>query len=50
MNMKKVRRIFQIITFVSLVIGASFYGYKMHPEDVVKYNIGVTWYAVSYKE
>ena len=27
---------------ISLVIGASFHGYRMHPEDVAKYNIGVT--------
>ena len=42
MNKKKVGRIFHIIAGVSLVIGASFHGYRMHPEDVAKYNIGVT--------
>ena len=42
MNKKKVGRIFHIIAAVSLVIGASFHGYRMHPEDVAKYNIGVT--------
>jgi len=25
-----------------MVTGASFHGYRMHPEDVTKYNIGVT--------
>ncbi len=42
MNKKIVSRIFYIIAVVSLVIGASFHGYRMHPEDVTKYNIGVT--------
>ena len=42
MNKKIVSRVFYIIAVVSLAIGASFHGYRMHPENVVKYNIGVT--------
>lgn len=40
--MKIVSRIFYIIAVVSLAMGASFHGYRMHPEDVSKYNIGIT--------
>jgi len=42
MNKKIMSRVFYIIAVVSLVIGASFHGFRMHPEDVTKYNIGVT--------
>jgi len=42
MNKKKMSRVFYIIAVVSLVIGAAFHGYRMHPEDTAKYNIGVT--------
>jgi len=42
MNKKKMSRVFYIIAVVSLVIGAFFHGYRMHPENATKYNIGVT--------
>lgn len=42
MNKKKISIILYIIAVLSLVIGASFHGYRIHPEDVTKYNIGVT--------
>jgi len=42
MNKKLLSRIFYIIAIVSLLIGASFHGFRMHPEDVAKYNLGVT--------
>lgn len=42
MNKKIMSRISFIIAIVSLVIGASFHSFRMHPEDVTKYNIGVT--------
>jgi len=42
MNKKILSRVFYIIAVVSLVIGASFHGYRMHPEDAAKYSIGVT--------
>jgi len=41
MNKKKFSIIFYIIAAVSLGIGASFHGYRMNPDDVAKYNIGV---------
>jgi uncharacterized membrane protein YphA (DoxX/SURF4 family) len=38
-------KIISVISFclslVCLVIGASFHGYRMNPEDVTKYSIGV---------
>ena len=42
MNKKILSRVFYIIAVVALVTGASFHGYRMHPEDAAKYNIGVT--------
>jgi len=42
MNKKIVSIVFYIIAVLSLVTGASFHGYRMHPEDTAKYNIGVT--------
>lgn len=42
MNKKILSRVFYIIAVISLVTGASFHGYRMHPEDATKYNIGVT--------
>lgn len=42
MNKKIFSIVLYIIAAVSLVIGASFHGYRMNPEDVAKYNIGVT--------
>ena len=41
MSKKTMSRIFFVVAIVSLVIGASFHGYRIHPEDVTKYNIGV---------
>lgn len=29
------------ISLVALIIGASFHGYRMHPEQVEKYELGV---------
>ena len=31
-----------IISLASLAVGASFHGLRMHPENIEKYNIGVT--------
>jgi len=42
MNKRIVNRVFYIIAVVALVTGAAFHGYRMHPEDTTKYNIGVT--------
>lgn len=30
------------LSVVSLIVGASFHGYRIHPENVEHYNIGVT--------
>lgn len=30
------------LSVVSLIIGASFHGYRIHPENAEKYSIGVT--------
>lgn len=30
------------ISIVALVVGASFHGYRSHPENVSNYNLGVT--------
>ena len=30
-----------IISFIALVVGASFHGYRSHPENVINYNLGV---------
>ena len=44
-DMRKLKKIW-IILFVmaglSLVTGASFHGFRMHPEDASLYNLGVT--------
>jgi len=42
MTTKILSRLCYIISVVSLIIGASFHGYRMHPENVEKYNLGVT--------
>lgn len=42
MNKKKLSIIFYIIAGISLVIGAAFHGFRMHPENVATYNVGVT--------
>lgn len=31
-----------LLAIICLVIGASFHGYRIHPENDEKYNIGVT--------
>ncbi len=31
-----------IISAAALIIGASFHGYRIHPENVENYNLGVT--------
>ena len=41
MKLKKIGIIALIVSILSLIIGASFHGYRMHPEDVQTYNIGV---------
>ena len=41
MKLKKIGIIAVIVSILSLIIGASFHGYRMHPEDVQTYNIGV---------
>ena len=35
-------RICYVLALVSLIVGASFHGYRIHPENVEHYNIGVT--------
>lgn len=35
-------RIFFSISLLSLIIGASFHGYRIHPENIENYNIGTT--------
>ncbi|MFA6755044.1 MAG: hypothetical protein WCR97_00855 [Bacilli bacterium] len=30
-----------VLSFISLVIGASFHDFRMHPENVDNYNLGV---------
>jgi len=42
MNLKILSRISYVVSIISLIIGASFHGYRMHPENVEKYNLGVT--------
>lgn len=42
MKRKKILIIPLIVSILSLVIGASFHGYRMHPENIQNYNIGVT--------
>ena len=42
MKQKKLWIIPLIICILALVIGASFHGYRIHPENVQTYNIGVT--------
>lgn len=34
--------VFFVISLVALVVGASFHGYRIHPENVEKYNLGIT--------
>ena len=41
MKLKKIGIIALIVSILSLIIGASYHGYRMHPENVQTYNIGV---------
>lgn len=41
MKRKKIWIIPLIVSILSLVIGASFHGYRLHPENVQNYNISV---------
>lgn len=43
--MKKIRICYItsfIVSLIALIIGASFHGYRIHPENVENYNLGVT--------
>lgn len=43
--MKKIKLLYIIsfsISLISLIIGASFHGYRIHPENTSNYNLGVT--------
>lgn len=31
-----------IISFIALTVGAGFHSYRIHPENIIKYNLGVT--------
>jgi len=42
MSKKRMSRVFYIIAALSLLIGAAFHGFRMHPENATKYNLGVT--------
>ena len=45
MNIDKIKTCYIIsfiISLISLIIGASFHEYRIHPENVEKYNLGVT--------
>ena len=42
MSKKILSIIFYIIAAVALAIGASFHGFRMHPENEANYNLGVT--------
>jgi len=42
MNRRLLSRIFYVISIVSLAIGASLHGYRMHPKNVEQYKFGVT--------
>lgn len=41
-RLKLLSNIFLIISVVSLAVGASFHGYRIHPEHAETYNFGVT--------
>lgn len=42
MNKRFLSRILYVISGVALIVGAAFHGYRMHPENVETYKIGVT--------
>lgn len=42
MKRKKIWIVPLVISILALVIGASFHGFRMHPENVQNYNLGVT--------
>lgn len=39
--MKHLSRVCYVVAMISLVIGAAFHGYRLHPENVQHYNLGV---------
>ena len=41
MKQKRIWIIPLIVSILSLVIGASFHGYRLHPENAQTYNLGV---------
>lgn len=41
-RLKLLSNIFLIISVVSLAVGTSFHGYRIHPEHAETYNLGVT--------
>ena len=44
MNKKNLKLLYLnsfIISFIALIVGASFHGYRIHPENVSHYNLGV---------
>ena len=41
-NLKIARRICYGLAVISLIVGASFHEYRIHPENVEHYNTGVT--------
>ena len=41
MKKKKMLSIPLIISIIALVVGASFHGFRIHPENVENYNLGV---------
>ena len=47
MKLKKIGIIALIVSILSLIIGASFHGYRMHPEDVQTSNIGVAMASIA---
>jgi len=42
MNKRLLSRILFMVSVIALVVGAAFHGYRMHPENVEAYKIGVT--------
>ena len=42
MNAKVLSRISYIAALISFIIGGAFHGYRMQPENIEKYNLGVT--------
>lgn len=42
MKFRKYSYICYILAAISVIVGASFHGYRMHPEDITTYTMGVT--------